>query len=91
MRGELLHKRKLTVIFTQDTRVRKNNKYFILSMQYCTYCVGRNFVSRIFRRFLACSPINKQTGKMVNPAEKKVINFAPGPAKLPQEVMQNIE
>jgi hypothetical protein len=59
------------------------------SMQYCTVrSLNRALFTRIFLRpIIASSSIAKQTVKMVKGNETKVINFAPGPAKLPQEVM----
>ena len=49
----------------------------------------RSFLSGNYLRFVSCFPVIQQSAKMVKANERKVINFSPGPAKLPQEVQIN--
>ena len=59
-------------------------------MFYCLNNLARRPGVLLYFDLLLDSHTIKQIRKMVNDNEKKVFNFAPGPAKLPQEVMQNV-
>ncbi|XP_028399449.1 phosphoserine aminotransferase-like [Dendronephthya gigantea] len=57
-------------------------------MKHSTLCLlFRASFTPTIHRFLSRSSFTQQARKMVKPNAKKVINFAPGPAKIPQEVL----